>query len=898
MDLRLGSRNGIIGVIPPQNITCSASTRRGCYIYEVDLPGDAAGEGAVNAFDGRPWAFSYDRNVEVLQDGIGMPQIGVTLGGDDGGNTSIRNLTTAVARAAAQISGTDRYAVQAEILLSLTQIPDEGDAAVVDMAYDMRLQTPYVTVSRAGDIVPPDMSIAAGIQFIRNELDRQLRERLARYKADQRGSLMLDRVYVRVQPGPRLGRGGDGSNPIARSIQSGSRVWIAFNPRTKSQCLFQCLCVGRSYDKPPKRTREGELKPYSFEDLFSHSRSAQAIWQNATSSFRDRLKTQCSRANHPWESDGYAGFATIQIFCDVYNIPVHLYSLALIKKRTFEPNPDSPLRLQRLPKLPRNAAPQIELIYTGEHYLVLLRRKSLDTVFGPTWVSEAENLRTKAIRFLDENAEGLRMYDAVAYGEANPLPAEMPQLEPHEPVGTLLGTPKYVIGDRYVKSFKQLALKYITWDTETYPQDGCCVLYATGAAWYELDGEELKRRCKIFKGEDSTREMLVWLGSGQDIPLEQINNSYLIAHNSAKFDVASLATSVALGNTPWELNCPTFVENNSRWITGKLIQKIPYTNANGTEKVKRITITLRDSYCLIPGALRKLARDLKVEVVKGDIPHDRIYGGAPKEKPDDLSTGPLHWEWLWEDGWDGRESTMGVGTYLRDDCLSLLEVCRVFGDGIYKKYKFDFMSCPTSASMSKRIFLQMFYDKQSMSVLADKLEAVVRSSFLGGRVECFRLGKINKPISYLDYTSLYPAVGRKDLPCGIPKLVRTADWRSEFGYFVVDVSCNMELVKDAANAHWLPMHPVIADSRLTFAWLKRKVRMCLFSESMVLAERLMPGCYEYDVKYALVYKRRKYMKGFFEAMVAEKSRARAAGEGALESAAKIVANAGTGPKRT
>ena len=211
-------------------------------------------------------------------------------------------------------------------------------------------------------------------------------------------------------------------------------------------------------------------------------------------------------------------------------------------------------------------------------------------------------------------------------------------------------------------------------------------------------------------------------------------------------------------------------------------------------------------------------------------------------------------------------------------------------------FKFGALQCPTAASISKRIFLSSFYNRDDMHVCCDSLERVIRAGFLGGRVECFRQGRVDGPIYYYDFTSLYPGVGRQDLPAGAPVVTDSADWRDDrnFGYYVVDVYTDMDVV--AAHPHYLPFHPSIANSRLVFPWIaqSRPVRMCLFQPAMALAERLTPGAYVYDVKFAILFRRKPFMAEFFTEMVKKKAEARANGQSSLEAAAKIVANSGYG----
>jgi len=744
----------VVGVVPANAISALRATRAGTYLTEISLPGSHFG--GVNSYSGEHWARAMGEPVQFQQENVTSdPVMGVDLSADANAvHAQIRALARAAATAAVYMTNTPRESVQVE-LVSGIQTPDRADLNIV-----FPIITPFVTSVRdPSRAIEPDLTRAQARDFLAGELARLLREKISRYGKREGWFAAIDRVIVRRQTPPRVGRGG--ASLVGRSLEAGSRVWVAYNPKTRSQCLYQSLCVGRSYARPPKRDRTGNRIPYKFTELFSRTKASQQLWQNSTSSFRDQLKRRCVETSTPWEGDGYAGFQTINIFSQVYQTPVKVYTSALLHKQTFTPDPDSPLRLQRIPKLPP-LSDCIELLFTGSHYLVLLRRRSLTAVFGD-WEAEAAKFEHgSALRFLDAHADGLRPYRLDADPNVAKLPSHFvrPDGADEAPLSKPLKVPAYTRAEKYTSAHDQ-ALKMITWDTETFPREGKCCLYATGVSWYEETPEgELEPHHRIWRGEDSTCDMLVWLGSAEQLPLDRVNGSFLIAHNSAKFDVAMLATSVALSTRqPWSLDCSSFVENNSRWITGRLNMKQSFINHAGTQKLRSVNVTLRDSFCLLPGSLARLAKDLNVGgAQKLDLPHDRIFGGEPApEKPDPVpSEGPLHWSWLWEDGWDGKPETWGVYSYLKNDCVALLEIMNKFNASIFSEFKFGALQCPTAASISKRIFLSNFLaSPNDMHVCADELERVIRCGFLGGRVECFRQGLVEGPIYYYDFTYVH-----------------------------------------------------------------------------------------------------------------------------------------------
>ena len=287
----------VVGVIPADAISALRATRAGTYLTEISLPGSHFGD--VNSYTGEHWARAMGEPVQFRQEeAITDPVMGVDLSADaDTLHAQIRVLARAAATAAVYMTNTPRESVQVE-LVSGIYTPDRGDLNIV-----FPIITPFVTSVRdPSRAIEPDLTRAQARDFLADELTRLLREKISRYGKREGWFAAIDRVLVRRQTPPRVGRGG--ASLVGRSLESGSRVWVAYNPKTRSQCLYQALCVGRSYARPPKRDRAGNRIPYKFTELFSRTKASQQLWQNSTSSFRDQLKKRCVETNTPWEGDG------------------------------------------------------------------------------------------------------------------------------------------------------------------------------------------------------------------------------------------------------------------------------------------------------------------------------------------------------------------------------------------------------------------------------------------------------------------------------------------------------------------------------------------------------------------------------------------------------------------
>jgi len=119
---------------------------------------------------------------------------------------------------------------------------------------------------------------------------------------------------------------------------------------------------------------------------------------------------------------------------------------------------------------------------------------------------------------------------------------------------------------------------------------------------------------------------------------------------------------------------------------------------------------------------------------------------------------------------------------------------------------------PTLASQALKSFKFRFMDHEIFIDNNHKALSMARESFCGGRTECFRLGKFNGPLWYLDVVSMYPAVMLdNDFPVKLKGVYRSPDseevarWSSEY-CMVADVDIDTDT----------PDYPIIKDKRLVF----------------------------------------------------------------------------------
>jgi hypothetical protein len=203
--------------------------------------------------------------------------------------------------------------------------------------------------------------------------------------------------------------------------------------------------------------------------------------------------------------------------------------------------------------------------------------------------------------------------------------------------------------------------------------------------------------------------------------------------------------------------------------------------------LKTFYFTFHDSMQLITGSLKSLCDDFDVKDKKIDLV-ERLkktpFNIQYKKKPitlEELNT--LEYEEL-EDFLENRESTLIVDykktqelffktvspdnpllkEYLKYDCVSLYEILMTLL-GHTKLKVADFVKCPTTASLSMKIFKMNFPDQYEMAISSNFYghniidELFLREGYSGGRTEVFR--EFGRDLFHYDVNSLYPYVCRK-----------------------------------------------------------------------------------------------------------------------------------------
>ncbi|HKV95869.1 MAG TPA: DNA polymerase [Gammaproteobacteria bacterium] len=129
---------------------------------------------------------------------------------------------------------------------------------------------------------------------------------------------------------------------------------------------------------------------------------------------------------------------------------------------------------------------------------------------------------------------------------------------------------------------------------------------------------------------------------------------------------------------------------------------------------------------------------------------------------------------------------------------------------------------PTLASQAMRAYRHRFMHVDLLTDADDNALELARESYVGGRVECYRLGRVEGPIYRLDVNSMYPYVMRDSLmPVKLISTTRRSDhadlraWLSRYC-----VTAKVDIFTDA------PVYPVVHQGRLVFPLNRFTTTLC------------------------------------------------------------------------
>lgn len=534
-----------------------------------------------------------------------------------------------------------------------------------------------------------------------------------------------------------------------------------------------------------------------------------------------KLKKEVNPTN-----DNYANFTSIQQACDYTRYPINLYNDTFDLIKTFKPA--RPLGRYRL------MVKEYNIQKVGDHCKALIPKDLILKKYPKLVIKsfddedEKEPMDTPILgrKYFHKYNEKIAAWD---------IETLLNMARNHTSYACSLAWYTYEYGESIIKMVNKRRKYKGKWIYEKKPQET----------------KTIKKRIPNemqFWGMECLQEMTKFIHDNKDI----FNGYTLYAHNGGKYDLPLAIKKAFIESDEFLIEGKGCVELNNAWIGFTLRSKTD----------RKFRIFFRDSYKLLPMSLAKLTKELGVKHQKltETVNHDEVtldnYNDIPELKK-----------------------------YLSHDVLGLLEVVTVFGENVYNELGIDITKCFTGASLSKMNFFKNYYNISTMVYkLTDSNDKFIRDSYFGGRVECFKYGKIGKSY-YYDFTSLYPDVGRNHLPYGKPETVKLNLVNKLPSDFFGFVEC---VVKTKNNSNCIPMHAMYNDDRLIFPIFENWTKINVFSEELDYEQ------YDYQFITGVKFKKAKFKKKFFEDGFYKKYESKEEGNTSMAQAYKIIINSGYG----
>lgn len=334
-------------------------------------------------------------------------------------------------------------------------------------------------------------------------------------------------------------------------------------------------------------------------------------------------------------------------------------------------------------------------------------------------------------------------------------------------------------------------------------------------------------------------------------------------HNAGKFDGIFLVNEYLINDQSlWKIE--QMVESNGAVLKLKIRTE---DNAD---------IVFLDSVRVAPASLDALGKNLKLK-------HQKLTGEV------DLSKLTLqNWHVFKND----------LSRYLKQDCLTLAEAVTTLADALYKEEGLNMTECVTGPSIGIKTFWKNYYDEDKFPIysLGRIIDSYIRTSYLGGRTEAFSLGIINEPVYYYDVNSMYPDVGRNNLPYGEPVFQEAMEFAvndEDFGEVLIDGwfgYCRVLVTttkQDLENE--LPLFGYKKDLRLVFPIFETETELTLFSEEIhyAVANKLS---YKFKFIDGYAFKKAPIMRKFFQTKFDKRLEAKQAGNLAGADMMKLISN--------
>lgn len=340
-------------------------------------------------------------------------------------------------------------------------------------------------------------------------------------------------------------------------------------------------------------------------------------------------------------------------------------------------------------------------------------------------------------------------------------------------------------------------------------------------------------------------------------------------HNGSRFDAYFLLNEYLFYNKNlWVID--TMLENEGAVIILKIksVEK---------DKINPCVITFHDSFKLTVTSLDNLCKDLKTNTQKlvDTVDHSKINSSNY------MSFIPI------------------LEPYLKNDCRCLNEAMIKYINAVYEDDGLDLTRYCTASAYAVKSFFYKYYQQEEFPIykLSKEQDQFCRASYFGGNTQAFTLGHVGK-CWYWDRVSLYPDVGRNDIPYGPGEWLSPEEFLDDNGnlkhgfhgfveVFITSTNCNVDdnevplfCVKEVVNKSRRLLFPKISYCGKPMVVTTAEIRYAMENKLH----------YKYKYVRMLRFAIAPIMKKFFNENFSKRLEAKTKGQSALAMIRKLKMN--------
>ena len=229
---------------------------------------------------------------------------------------------------------------------------------------------------------------------------------------------------------------------------------------------------------------------------------------------------------------------------------------------------------------------------------------------------------------------------------------------------------------------------------------------------------------------------------------------------------------------------------------------------NISNRQKNISLTIRDSYLLLPSSLSKLSANFKVETPK--LVEPVLTGGGAITKPQFAMTDLSHYNKDIERISDFNLWKIKIQKYCEVDCIALHQVLVKFNSLIHEKWGLNINKYPTIPSLAFAIYRTHYMSEGLIPLTNGQVFDFIKESFTGGSTEMY-IPSVpeGKKIYCYDVNSLYPYVMLNNMYpvgdiiqfSGDPTILSPNEHSDYYWIGDVDVTTKVDLLRPYLQIH-------------------------------------------------------------------------------------------------